>query len=282
MPDAPGTVGERPGAATASLAGISIYPVKGCRQRALVAATLGPRGLAGDREWMVTRPDGTFLSQRTHPGLARLVPELTATGLTICCPGIEPLVVAATAGALREVTVWRDRMLAADAGEPAAGWLARALGTQARLVRIATQTLRFADRAYVGPQDVPVSFADGYPLLVCSSASLAELNRRLELPVPMDRFRPNLVLDGLEPFAEDRLLALRIGGVVLRLVKACTRCSVPSVDQLNGARSTDPVPALKAFRYDAALRGVTFGVNAVAEAPAGARLELGAPVELQA
>lgn len=281
MPDAPGDDGGPAGArlATVLLGAITIYPVKGCRQIALAAATLGPRGLEGDREWMVTRPDGTFLSQRTHPALARIVPERTTDGLTLACPGLEPLAVAATGGARRAVSVWDDRMLAADAGESAADWLARALGTPARLVRLAPDTRRHANRAYVGPRDVPVSFADGYPILVCSSASLAELNRRLELPVPMDRFRPNLVLDGLEAFAEDRLRALRIGSVLLRLVKPCTRCSVPGVDQLTGARSRDPFPALKAFRYDTTLRGVTFGVNAVAEGPAGARLEVGAALE---
>ena len=262
------------------LGGISIYPVKACRQNALLAAVLGPRGLVGDREWMVCRPDGTFLSQRTHPTLARLVPQRTVAGLTLAFPGLEPLAVAATAGPLREVAVWRDRMLAADAGEPAAAWLERALGTPTRLVRVVPDTQRFADRSYAGSRDVPVSFADGYPILVCSSGALAELNRRLERPVPMDRFRPNLVLEGLAPFAEDGLRALQIGDVVLRLVKPCTRCSVPAVDQLSGARSTDPFPALKAFRYDAVLRGVTFGINAIAEGPAGALLEVGAAVEL--
>ena len=265
--------------ATVRLGAIAIYPVKGCRQTALAATALGARGLEGDREWMVTRPDGTFLSQRTHPALARIVPQRTNDGLTLACPGLEPLAVAATGRSPREVRVWDDRMLAADAGEAAADWLGRALGTPARLVNLAPYTQRHANRAYVGPRDVPVSFADGYPILVCSRASLEELNRRLEWPVPMDRFRPNVVLDGLEAFAEDRLSALRIGNVLLRLVKPCTRCSVPGVDQLTGARCRDPIPALKAFRYDKTLRGVTFGVNAVAEGPAGARLEVGAAVE---
>jgi len=129
---------------------------------------------------------------------------------------------------------------------------------------------------------VPVSFADGYPILVCTRASLAALNARLPTPVPMERFRPNLVLDGLAPFAEDGIRAVRIGAVVLRLVKPCTRCTVPAVDQESGERSTDPAPALKEFRWDPALRGVTFGVNAFAEGPVGATLAVGAPVEVVA
>jgi len=149
-------------------------------------------------------------------------------------------------------------------------------------VRAASETRRFADRAWVGERDVPVSFVDGYPILVCTSDSLAALNARLPAPVPMERFRPNLVLDGLAPFAEDGIRAVRIGAVVLRLVKPCTRCTVPAVDQETGERSTDPAPALREFRYDQSLRGVTFGVNAVAEAAPGAVLAVGAPVEVLA
>ena len=265
----------------ATLAALSIYPVKGCRRTELVTARLAATGLAGDRQWMVTRPDGRFLSQRTHPALARLVPRLVAGGLEISCPGLPPLSIGAVAGGeRREVEVWNDRMTAIDAGGIAAAWLTRALDAPARLVCTAPETRRFASRDWVGERDVPVSFSDGYPILVCSSASLAVLNARLPAPVPMTRFRPNLVLDGLAPFAEDGIRALRIGAVVLRFVKPCTRCTVPAVDQETGERSTDPAPALKAFRYDPALRGVTFGVNAVADAPPGATLEVGAPLEL--
>jgi uncharacterized protein len=268
---------------TARLAALSIYPVKACRRTDLAAARLGATGLEGDRAWMITRPDGRFLSQRTHPALARLVPRLTRGGLELACAGLPPLVVhAAAPGERREVGVWEDRMTAVDAGGIAAAWLTRALGEPARLVRAASETRRFADRAWVGERDVPVSFVDGYPILVCTSDSLAALNARLPAPVPMERFRPNLVLDGLAPFAEDGIRAVRIGAVVLRLVKPCTRCTVPAVDQETGERSTDPAPALREFRYDQSLRGVTFGVNAVAEAAPGAVLAVGAPVEVLA
>jgi uncharacterized protein YcbX len=268
---------------TARLVAIRIYPVKACRRVELDAARLGATGLADDRDWMVTRPDGRFLSQRSHPALARLVPRLTDAGLELGCAGLAPLAVRSdAAGEVREVAVWDDRMLAVDAGGIAAAWLTRALGEPARLVRVSRETRRFANRAYVGARDVPVSFADAYPILVCSTASLAVLNARLPAPVPMERFRPNLVLDGLEPFAEDSIGAVRIGAVVLRFVKPCTRCTVPSIDQDSGERSTDPGPALKAFRYDPVLRGVLFGVNAVAEGPPGAALVVGAPVEVVA
>jgi len=267
----------------ARLAAISIYPVKACRATPLQAATLGPHGLAGDREWMAIRPDGRFLSQRTHPALARVVPTLTGSGLRLACDGLDPLAVDAAsvlAGPVREVSVWDDRLEACDAGDAAAAWLSQATGTPARLVRVAARHARRADRDYVGEREVPVAFADGFPLLVCSTASLAELNRRLPADVPMDRFRPNLVLEGLPPFAEDGLRSLRIGAVRIALVKPCARCAVPGLDQHTGRASTDPFPALKAFRYDPSVRGVTFGVNAVAEGAPGARLEVGMAVAL--
>jgi len=263
------------------LAAISVYPVKACRRTDLAAARLGATGLEGDRGWMITRPDGRFLSQRTHPALARLVPRLAADGLEIACPGLPTLKIAADAAGERcEVVVWNDRMVADDVGGIAAAWLTQAVGEPVRLVRRSGATRRNADQRWVGARDVPVSFADGYPILVCTSASLAELNARLPVAVPMERFRPNLVLEGLAPFAEDRIQAVRVGEVVLRFVKPCTRCTVPAVDQETGERSTDPAPALKAFRYDRALRGVTFGVNAVAEGRPGATLAVGDSVEV--
>jgi uncharacterized protein YcbX len=265
------------------LAALAIYRVKGCRRTELDTATLAPTGLEGDRDWMITRPDGRFLSQRTHPGLARLVPRRVPGGLELAGPGLPPLTVPGDVpGASCEVVVWDDRVHAVDAGDAAAAWLGQALGEPVRLVRAAATTRRHADRKWVGARDVPVSFADGFPILVCSTASLAELNARLPAAVPMERFRPNLVLDGLAAFAEDHVRAVRIGDVVLRFVKPCTRCTVPAIDQDSGEASTDPAPALKAFRFDKALRGVTFGVNAVAEGPPGAVLERGAPVELLA
>jgi uncharacterized protein YcbX len=174
--------------------------------------------------------------------------------------------------------VWDDRLAATDAGADAAAWFSAVLGTEARLVRVGEAHARRADRRWVGELDVPVAFADAFPLLVCSSASLAELNRRLPEPVPMDRFRPNLVVDGLEPFAEDGIRRLAIGGVEFALVKPCTRCSVPGIDQATGLAATDPFEALRSFRWDPALRGATFGVNAIASGPAGARLAVGMPV----
>ena len=266
---------------TVRIAALSIYPVKSGRALTLSTATLGLRGFDGDRAWMLVRPDGRFMSQRTHPALACLDAQPTPGGLKLRFRQMAPLLVEdAAGGTRREVTVWEDRMWAADAGEAAAHWLSEALGEAVRLVRLAAETRRLADPHYAGALDAPVSFSDGFPILVCTVASLDALNARLEAPVPMERFRPNIVLDGLDPFAEDGIRALRIRGTVLHLVKPCTRCSIPSIDQMSGASGINPLAVLKEFRYDAALKGATFGVNAIAEGGVGTTLADGDLVEV--
>jgi len=148
-----------------------------------------------------------------------------------------------------------------------------------RLVRVPPEFSRRANPQFAGAVPAPVTFTDGYPILVCNQASLDDLNERLPEPIPMDRFRPNLVLRGLPAWAEDRIDRIVIGSVALRLVKPCTRCVIPSIDQHTGQRSTDPTPALKKFRFSKELRGVMFGENAVMVSGAGERIERGAPVE---
>src|SRR5262249_7671374 len=138
---------------------------------------------------------------------------------------------------------------ALDQGEAAAQWLTQAVGMDARLLRISPVLDRYAKREYAGSLPAPVSFADGVPILVVNRASLEDLNTRMPEPVPIDRFRPNIVLDGLEPFAEDRIAALEFETVTLRLVKACTRCVITSTDQRTGERSTNPLPVLRQFRF---------------------------------
>jgi uncharacterized protein len=127
-----------------------------------------------------------------------------------------------------------------------------------------------------------MGFADGYPVLVVNRESLTELNRRMPEPIPIGRFRPNLVIDGLEPFAEDHIDTIVIGAVTLRFVKPCTRCVVTSTDQLTGERSTNPLPVLRTFRWNRELKGVTFGENAVVESGAGKSIARGTPCVISA
>ena len=163
-----------------------------------------------------------------------------------------------------------------DQGEAAHAWASRVTGEAVRLVRVASDMARAANARFAGATPAPLGFADGYPLLVCSQASLEDLNRRLPRPVPIERFRPNIVLRGLPAWAEDRIDTLFMGQVTVRLVKPCTRCSIPSRDPRTGEASTDPLPALRKFRFDRELRGVTFGENAVIVRGTGCEIECGA------
>ena len=130
-------------------------------------------------------------------------------------------------------------------------------------MRVPARVERFANPLFAGRDPAPLGFADGFPVLVCNQASLEDLNRRLPERIPMERFRPNVVLEGLPAWAEDRIDALTLDGVTLRLVKPCTRCTIPAIDQQTGEPSTDPAPVLRQFRFDKTLRGFTFGENAV-------------------
>ncbi len=268
---------------TGRLDGIVLYPVKSARGIALGSATVGARGLLGDRDWMVVDPRGRFVTQRTLGGLARLAVTPTAEGLVLQLEGMDALVIPRPVdGHQSDVDVWGDRVWARDAGESAANWLSLAYGEALRLVWMPPEVLRPADPDYAGSAEVPVSFADGFPLLVTNRASLDDLNERLPAPIPMDRFRPNLVIAGWPAFAEDDIRLIRCGDVELELVKPCTRCKIPALDQQTGDLSTDPTPALKAYRYDAALRGVTFGVNAVIRSGSSGMLRLGDSVNVLA
>lgn len=265
------------------LDGLVVYPVKSARGVALEYAILGARGLLGDRDWMVVDPRGRFVTQRTLGAMARLVVEPNADGLVLQFDGVDSIVIPTPVdGQLREVDVWGERVWARDAGDAPANWLSRALGDTLRLVWMPPEVLRPADPDFVGSADVPVSFADGFPILIANRASLVDLNARLPAPIPMDRFRPNLVIADWPAFAEDDIRRIRCGDVELELVKPCTRCKIPALDHETGELSIDPTPALKAFRYNADLRGVTFGVNAVIRAGATGTLRLGDAVSVLA
>jgi uncharacterized protein len=222
---------------------------------------------------------GKFISQRTRPELARVATELTADQLILTSPGVAPLVLphpdaASTAAQILSpeaasdapgmaVKIWNDSAFAIDEGAAAAEWISTVLGVPARVVRVSDASDRLADARYAGDHPPPLAFADGFPLLVCNADSLAELNRRMPEPIPMTRFRPNLVVSGWSAFAEDDIDTLEIGPVTLRLVKPCARCVITSIDQHTGVASTNPLPVLRRFRFDRELRGVTFGSNAI-------------------
>jgi uncharacterized protein len=254
-----------------------IYPVKSCRGIAQKTVRLMPTGFEWDRQWMVVDATDTFITQRTHPKLAIVEPALHPDALVLNATGASALRVPLDyPGTPIDVRVWNDLCSAQDQGDEASEWLSAVLGDAVRLARVGARMDRTASARYAGPDPPPVTFVDGYPILVCNRASLDELNARMSTPVPMARFRPNLVLEGLAPFAEDRIAALRIGDVTLRLVKPCTRCIITSTDQLTGERSTNPLPVLKQFRFSRELMGVMFGENAVIAGGIGRTITLGA------
>lgn len=245
---------------------ISIYPVKALHGRTVSEATVEPWGLAGDRRWMVVDDRGRFVTQRQHPLLATIGVEPAFNGLILSHAGAGTIRISQPdpAAPRHVVTVWRDSVLAADGGDDAAEFLTRIVGESCRLVFMADpHGARPVDPAYAAPED-RVSFADGFPLLATTEASLADLNHRLASPVPMSRFRPNIVVAGSGAWAEDGWRWLRVGPVVFESVKPCSRCVVTTVDQDAGHKSQDlePLTTLKTFRRD--LSGqVIFGQNLI-------------------
>lgn len=268
-----GPAAGRPADALA-LAGLHVYPLKSAGGIAVSAAAVDRFGLRWDRRWMAVDPAGGFLTQRTVRRLALVGTALECDALVLSAPGRPCHRIpfeAAPAGAA-DVEVWGDRVAAHDEGDGAAAWLSDALERPARLVRMPEATRRPADHGAHG--DRPVSFADAYPFLLLSEASLAELNRRMEVPLPMRRFRPNLVIRGAGPFAEDGWRRIRVGTVTLDVVKSCARCAIPTVNQATGEAGREPTRTLATFRRrDGA---VHFGQNALHDGPG--RLAVGDPV----
>jgi uncharacterized protein YcbX len=249
------------------LAEIRIYPVKSLRGDAHASAVVEPRGLAGDRRWLVVDEADRFLTQRELPHMATVAARNEPGGLALTAPGRPPIFVPIPPADAtpRLVTIWRDTVDAVVAGPEAERWLTGALGVPCTLVYQANPASRPVNPAFAAPGDV-VSFADGYPLLVTSTASLSDLNARLLAKVPMLRFRPNLVVEGAHPWAEDDWQRIRIGAASFRVPKPCDRCGIPSIDQETGLRPDpeEPLRTLKTFRRDASGR-VLFGMNLVPE-----------------
>jgi uncharacterized protein len=262
---------------------LNIYPVKGCRGIAVESARVATTGFEHDREWLITRPDGRFMTQREEPRLALIETALLDGQL----PGDETLrlrvpdgtelnVAPAASGREVEVTVWKDRCAAFDAGDRAAEFLTAYLGSPVRLVRFDARRKRPSNPDWTPGVEALNQFSDGFPWLLASEASLEDLNSRLQRKLPMNRFRPNIVVSGLPPFGEDRLHDLTAGPVRLRRAKPCTRCIVTTTDQATGKRDgTEPLQALRQFRFDRELKGVVFGQNMILIEGVGAQLQVG-------
>lgn len=266
---------------TGTLVSVHIYPMKGGRAIDLTESAVEPWGLAGDRRWLLVDSDYRFISQREHASLARVAVRYgPGPGITVSSDGFAPLFVPAPESAeLLKVTVWRSTVLASAAGPAADTWFSAYLGEPARLVYLDDPTRRAVDPEFGREGDV-VSFADGYPLLITSTASLAQLGEWLtaggERPVPMNRFRPSVVVATDEPWAEDRWRRIRVGEVSFRVAKPCGRCVVTTTDQATGERGTQPLKMLGARRRFG--QSLVFGQNLIPDSPGLVRV--GDPVDV--
>lgn len=261
----------------AAITDLAIYPVKSCRGIPLRSAQVTPTGLRDDRHWMLVRPNGRFVTQRELPRLALVRTAVDEAGVTLTAPGMAPLrVPRAGTGERLGITVWSFTGRGIDAGEAASAWCTEFLATPLRLVRFDTESPRACSANWTQGIAATTEFADGYPVLVISRASLADLNSRLPQALPMERFRPNVVIDGVDAYDEDRIHELRVDGVTLRIVKPCTRCAITTTDQATGAvDGAEPLATLKTYRYDKALKGVCFGQNAIVVEGVGRTLRVG-------
>jgi len=259
-----------------TITSLHIYPIKSCAGISLQRGLLTDKGFAHDREWLIVR-DGKFVTQREQPRLALIGTAIDGTALTLQAPGMQPLTVALDErGEAVQVTCWKDSCAAYDAGDVAAQWLTTFLQSPYRLVRFDPAHKRPSSPAWTGGREALNKFTDGYPWLVISQASLAELNSRLSIPLPMNRFRPNIVLSGTGPYDEDRFDELRVRDARFKIVKSCTRCVITTTDQASGERDgVEPIRMLTTYRMDRELRGVIFGQNMIALAGAGTEIDVG-------
>jgi uncharacterized protein len=261
----------------ATVTALNVYPVKSCGGIALQRARLTATGFEHDRQWLIVNPNGRFITQREVPHLALIRPALSEAMLHLSAPDVQTLSIAVDhEGAATEVVCWRDRCKAIDAGDQVAQWLQRFLGQPYRLVRFDPSLPRVSDKAWTGEIDAFNQFSDAFPWLLISQASLDDLNKRLEQPLPMNRFRPNIVVDGLSAFEEDVTREFSSDAIALRPVKGCTRCTITTTNQDLGEREgEEPLQTLRGYRFDRELKGVTFGQNLVLSKGLGEWLEVG-------
>ena len=259
---------------------INIYPIKSTRRIALLESEVMPRGLPWDRRWMLVDDEGKFITARQHPTLAVVETHFAGNVLQVSVDGRQPLQLPLRppGSETMKVSIWRDQCDALLAGEEADAWFSEYLGISCRLVQMTDDLVRGVDPDFGQPGD-QVSFADGFPLLLLSEASLEDLNSRMDESVSMRRFRPNLVVDGEQPYAEDNWQHLRVGEVEFAGVKNCSRCVFTTVDPDTGIKHPDkePLRTLGSYRRRPE-GGVYFGQNLIPRS--GGVIHVGDAVEI--
>jgi len=246
-----------------TLSNLIYYPIKACRGFEVNSSHIERMGLEHDRRMMVVTPEGEFLTQREHPRLALVTPKLNDGTLTLSAPGFDSIQLAVqSTGTPWFVNIWKSEgVQAIDQGDEAAQWFSDWIGIAVRLVHIADGYIRQVNEKYEVSPDDHTGFADGYPIVLASEESLQDLNSRLETPIPMNRFRPNLVVKGCGACAEDTWKRIRMGDVELAVVKPCARCVVTTIDKETLERSKEPLKTLGKYRKHEL--GAIFGQNAI-------------------
>lgn len=258
----------------ATISALYVYPVKSCRGIEVERAEVGRRGFVADRRWMIVDPDGRFISQREEPALCRVATAIEPAGIRLQSSGHGSYVLPSewASGEEVPVSVWKHQGQALRHGE-ASAWLTAVLGRPCSLVYMAERHVREVDQQRGRAGDI-VSFADGYPFLLISEASLSDLNSRLARPLEMTRFRPNIVIRGVPAFAEDDMAELRLGSLGFRGVKRCDRCVVTTLDPTSGESGKEPLRTLSTYRKSEGK--VWFGMNLIHDGPGF--LQVGDPV----
>ena len=249
---------------TVRLTGINVYPIKSARGIAVPEWETDAFGLRYDRRWMLVDESGTFITQRAQPRMALVGVKVGAGVLQIDAPGMPTLETPLhpSSAVITQIVVWDFAGPSTWLGEEPARWFSEFLGTTCSLVHMGDDVVRPANPQFA-PRRTRVSFADGYPLLLISEESLADLNSRMSRPLPMNRFRPNLVVAGGKAYAEDEWEKIQIGGMALRVVKPCYRCVITTTDQVTAERGREPLKTLATYRR---MNGeVMFGQNVVHE-----------------
>lgn len=265
------------------VSGLNIYPLKSAQGISLNTLSFGALGPNWDRRWMLVDADNNFITQRQFPRLCLIVVECVEGQLKIQLPSF-PVFYAEASGIEQTVKVWRDEVIAQDCGDTAAAYLSDFLQIKCRLVFLPENSKRLVDKDYTGKPTAAnqqrVSFADGFPLLLISQASLDDLNSRLTHPITMQHFRPNIVVSGCEPFAEDGWQHIKIGGLNFSVVKSCSRCVIPSINPLTAEKNSEVLKVLASYRRrkEGGKTAIYFGQNMLS-ATAG-MITLGDKVEL--
>jgi uncharacterized protein YcbX len=281
----------------AILTELNLYPIKSCGGIALREATITAAGLMFeqiyDREWMVVDAQGVSLTQRTHPQLALITPRIKSDTLELRAPGMLRLEIPLGLpdpddAPTINVRVWYDDdviLKAYDCDDITATWFSNVVGMPCRLVRFHPHAKRLSSMKWTHGAEAPNLFSDGFPMLVISEESLVDLNEKCQAqgraPLPMNRFRTNIVVSGIGPYEEDFANTITIGNAILKPVKPCARCTMPSVDQATGIAGPSPLDILQSYRVNPKVDGgLTFGMNAILSAGDGEKVHIGQQVDI--